>query len=43
MYKEDVLLTVNEEYKIKLWHIMNNEGLKSKIKYINKKFAKKLV
>jgi hypothetical protein len=28
MYKEDVLLTVNEEYKVKLWHIMYNECLK---------------
>ena len=28
VHKEDVLLTVNEDYKIKLWHIMSN-GQKS--------------
>ena len=32
-FKEDVLLTVNEEYKIKLWHIMKN-GIKGIFKKI---------
>ena len=41
MYKEDVLLTVNEEYKIKLWHIMNNDGLKSNLLNAYKKVCKK--
>jgi len=39
MYKEDVLLTVNEEYKIKLWHIMNNNERLKSINYIIKKIV----